>query len=169
MKSFLITCAVLVGLGTAAEASSYWQINASSCVQDASTIQAGLALNVNGHVTFASGKYGDLVLYCPIPYNLGFSPTLMSFVYTTNANTVTDYIEMQYVKMNLTNTSNLGNIGTDAVVYNTTTTATPVWSYNQSITTTYIPASYAYWVRIDMVRSSPTSSVPAVYAVRVSN
>jgi hypothetical protein len=168
MKSFLITFAVLVGLGTAAEASS-WQMNASSCVADASTIQAGLALNVNGHVTFASGKYGDLVLYCPIPYNLGFSPTLMNFVYTTNANTSTDYIEMQYVKMNLTSTSNLGNIGTDSLVYNTSTPSTPTWSYTQSITTSYIPNNYAYWIRIDLVRSSPTSSAPAVYAVRIQN
>jgi len=168
MKSFLITCAVLVGLGTAAEASSSWQINASSCVQDASTIQAGLALNVNGHVTFMSGKYGDLVLYCPIPYNLGFSPTVMSLVYTTNANTQTDFIETQYVKMNLTTTSNVGNIGTDALFFNTLEPSTPAWQ-STSITTTYIPNNYAYWVRIDLVRSSPTSSVPAVYAVRLNN
>ncbi|MEO8549035.1 MAG: hypothetical protein ABI678_03660 [Kofleriaceae bacterium] len=166
MKSFLITCAVLVGLGTAAEASS-WQINAASCVQDAATIQNGLAAVSSGRVSFAAGKSGDLVLYCPMPFNLWFSPTGMWFVYTTNASTSSDFIEMQYIKMNMTSPPNLGNIGTDALLFNTSTPSTPNWSFHQAITTSYIPNNYAYWIRVDLVRSTPTSSNPVLFAVRV--
>ena len=141
-----------------AEAGQY-NINATSCVADSATIAGGLYHGGSGKVDFTPGKTGVIVLYCPVPYNLGFSPAWMSMLYADTS--TTDYVKLMWIKMNV----NTGAIGTDAQIFNTNSSGSVV-AQGVGIGTSYLPASYAYWVRVDLSRATLATN-PTLYMVHV--
>ncbi len=161
MKALAISIAMAVFVFAGRAEAGQYNINASSCVPDSSATLNGLHFDVAGTVGFQPGKTGDIILYCPVPYNLGFSPSWISMLYRHDANSASDYIRVQYIKMNV----NTGAIGTDASMYSTSSSGT-VTAQGTSISTTYSPSAYAYYIRVDIARSW-SGYTPVLYLIHL--
>src|SRR5438270_13773847 len=80
-KTALALAMVIFAISADCFATSQWNVNATPCVADAGSIQKNLYLGTGGTIKFATGKSRDIVLYCPISFKLGFTPSIIGLVY----------------------------------------------------------------------------------------
>src|SRR6266436_5038766 len=100
----MIKAALALALGISAiSATSYatseWNVNGTSCVADAGAIRNNLYLGTGGTVKFASGKTGDIVLYCPVSFKLGFTPSVLGLLYYDDTRAAGNHVTVQLIKM----------------------------------------------------------------------
>ena len=80
-------------------AANEWNVNGTSCVADAGSIQGNLYIGTGGTVKFANGKTGNIVLYCPVSYNLGFTPSVLGLTYYDDTAAAGNHVTVQLIKM----------------------------------------------------------------------
>lgn len=73
-KAFAVTAIGMWAVCAPLQAFDEWNVNATSCVADAGSIRNDLYIGTGGTVKFASGKTGNIVLYCPVSFRLPFTP-----------------------------------------------------------------------------------------------
>ncbi len=163
----MIKAALAIAIGISAmSATSFaineWNVNATSCVPDAGSIQNNLYIGTGGTVKFASGKTGDIVLYCPV-FKLGFTPNLLGFVFYDDTSTPGNHVTVQLIKMVM----DAGTITSLVTVDSDTTPKTSNGKASHTIqefTDKYDPTNFAYYLRIDVIRNSPTAN-ETIYGV----
>jgi hypothetical protein len=69
-----------------------WNVNGTSCVADAGSIFGQLYLGTGGTVKFATGKTGNIVLYCPVS-DPRFKPRLLGLVYYDDSNAAGNHVQ----------------------------------------------------------------------------
>ena len=165
MIKALSIAAIVVGISATSYAKHQWNINAASCVADAGTIRNSLYLGTGGTVKFASGKTGDIILYCPVP-NLSFTPALLQldFLDDVPRKDSRNGVTAQLIKMSMLD----GSIRPVITVFSNNA-QTPANQGKASITglsfnDSYDPTNFAYYIRIDIMRSAVTTNEIA-YAV----
>jgi hypothetical protein len=162
--------AIAIGIATISappHAFSSWNVNGTSCVADAGSIQGNLYIGTGGTVKFASGKVGDIVLYCSVPRNLGLTPSILGLMYYDDARATGNHVTVQLIKM---------EIGTGAItsIRTVDSDAGPVSTQGKAngtiheFTDTFDPTNFAYYLRIDVIRNS-TAANETVYAVMLQS
>jgi hypothetical protein len=73
IKGALAIAIGISAISATSYAASEWNVNGTSCVADAGSIRGNLYIGTGGTIKFASGQTGDIVLYCPVSFNLGFT------------------------------------------------------------------------------------------------
>src|SRR5256885_5986937 len=101
MTKTALALAVAIALSGTSYAANFWTVNATSCVADAGSIQNNLYIGTGGTIKFASGKTGDIVLYCPVSFNLGFKPDVLGFVYYDDSASAGNHVTAQLIKMEI--------------------------------------------------------------------
>ena len=151
-----------------AEAGSYW-INGSSCVLDPPSVTK--AISTAGTIKHGAGQSGNIVLYCPIPSTLGFTPTRILMLYSATGNTKSDFIAAAINRMSLS-AGSLGRLSNDTAMFNTNSSGNVV-SQAKTWGVTWDPTSFIYWVRVDISRAaagckgSPCDQV--LYGIQITN
>jgi hypothetical protein len=154
---------VVSAISATSYGANFWNVNGTSCVADAGTIRDGLYLGTGGTVKFASGKTGDIVLYCPVSFKLDFKPSIVGLTYYDDSPSADHHVTVQLIKMAIdtgaitrlvTADSNRGPVSSGGKANHTA----------QEFTDTYDPKNFAYYLRIDVIRKSPTANV-TVYSV----
>jgi len=161
-----VSIAIMVAAVSATSyAKNQWNINAASCVADAGSIRDSLYLGTAGTIKFASGKTGDIILYCPVP-NLAFRPALLllDFLDDVPRKDSRNGVTAQLIKMSMLD----GSIRSIVTIFsNNAQTPTNQGKASQtgmSFSDSYDPINFAYYIRIDIMRSSATTNEIA-YAV----
>jgi len=157
--------AIAIGLSAipgTSYAYSEWNINATSCVADAGSIQNNLYIGTGGTIKFASGKTGDIVLYCPVP-NLGFMPSVLGLTYYDDAATRGSHVTAQLIKMEI-GSGALFPIVTIDSDGGAVTAQGAAGTVGHEFTDNYEPKTFAYYIRIDIIRNTPTAN-ETVYSV----
>ena len=118
-----------------------------------------------GTIKFASGKTGNIILYCPVP-NLNFTPRLLvlEFLDAVPRKDTRNGVSAQLIKMAMLD----GGIRSIVTVFSNNA-QTP---QNQgkasraglSFTDNYDSINFAYYIRVDIMRSAATTNEIA-YAV----
>ncbi|HEX4605228.1 MAG TPA: hypothetical protein VH724_14605 [Candidatus Angelobacter sp.] len=168
----MIKAALALAIGISAlsanlYATSQWNVNATSCVADAGSIQGNLYLGTGGTVKFASGKTGNIVLYCPVSFKLGFTPSIIGMVYYDDSSSPGNHVTAQLVKMAM-------DTGAITSVVTVDSDRGPVTSQGKAnhvaheFTNTYDPTNFAYYIRIDVTRNSATAN-ETVYGVALQD
>jgi len=118
-------------------------------------------------VKFASGKTGDIVLYCPISFKLGFTPSILALVYYDDTSASGNHVTAQLIKMYMGNglISSIVTVDSDHGPVSVNGNANYVL---REFTDNYDPNDYAYYIRIDISRSSITANETA-YAVALQD
>jgi hypothetical protein len=114
----------------------------------------------SGHRKFASGKTGDIVLYCPVSYKLPFTPSIIGLVYYDDSRTPGNHVTAQLIKM----TMDTGAITSIVTIDSDKGPGTSQGKANHvahEFTDTYDPTNFAYYIRIDIVRNSLTANETA--------
>jgi hypothetical protein len=166
LKTIKVVLSIAIGLSAlsaTAYATNEWNVNGASCVADAGSIRNNLYIGTGGTVKFAGGKTGDIVLYCPVSFKLGFTPSILGLLYYDDATAPGNHVTVQLIKMAmdtgaitsiLTVDSNTGAVSTNGKASHTI----------HEFTDTYDPTNFAYYLRIDVVRNS-TIANETVYGV----
>jgi hypothetical protein len=165
MKKTFLTAILLALAATTAYASGY-NVNGTSCVADAGSVENGLYHGTGGTLDFAAGKTGDIVLYCPIP-RLDFSPDFIAFLFydDTGGALNLNFVQVQYIKMSNT-TGAITSVATKSSDSVGTTSGGVPGDIGTTITDTYDPDAFAYYVRVDIARNNTTSE-EKIYLVDV--
>jgi hypothetical protein len=165
MIKALSIAVVIAGISATSYAKQQWNINATSCVADAGTIRDSLYLGTGGTIKFASGKTGNIILYCPVP-RLDFKPALLvlDFLDDVPRKDSRNGVTAQLIKMSMLD----GSIRPVITVFSNNA-QTPTNQGKASVTgmsfnDSYDPINFAYYIRIDIMRSSATTNEIA-YAV----
>ena len=157
--------AIAIGL-SAIPGTSYayneWNMNGTSCVADAGSIQNNLYIGTGGTIKFASGKTGDIVLYCHVP-NLLFTPTTFGFTYYDDTSARGNHVTAQLIKMDIFTglITRILTVDSDNGSVSTLGNANTV---GHEFIDNYDPRNFAYYIRIDIIRNTPTAN-ETVYAV----
>jgi hypothetical protein len=168
----MIKAALAIAIGISAiSATSYatseWNVNGTSCVADAGSIQGNLYIGTGGTVKFASGKTGDIVLYCPVSFNLGFTPSVLGLTYYDDTSAAGNHVTVQLIKMGL-------DTGAITSILTVDSNNGPVSTHGKAsltaheFTDTYDPTHFAYYLRIDVIRNSTTAN-ETVYGVALQD
>jgi len=163
----MIKTALAIAIGISAiSATSYayneWNVNGTSCVADAGSIRDNLYIGTGGTVKFASGKTGDIVLYCPVS-NLGFKPSILGIMYYDDSRATGNHVTAQLIKMEM-------GTGTITSILTVDSDNGPVSTQGKAngtiheFTDTYDPKNFAYYIRIDVIRNT-TDANETIYAV----
>jgi hypothetical protein len=148
-------------------ATSEWNVNGTSCVADAASIRNNLYIGTGGTVKFATGKTGDIVLYCPVSYNLGFTPSILGLTYYDDTSAAGNHVTVQFIKMAM-------DTGAITSIVTVDSKPGPVSKNGKAslvaheFTDKYDPTNYAYYLRIDIIRNSPTAN-ETVYGVALQD
>lgn len=161
--AILVASLALAAVESHAEAGTTFNINATSCVADSASIENGLVFSTGGTVGFASGKTGQITMYCPIPYDLGFTPATLEIDYSDTASGASDFVKAQLIAMSLGS----GTLTSVTSVTGTSSAGSYTYAYT-AFSATYSPATNAYYIRVDIDRSS-TSNNPVFYVVELYN
>ncbi|MGB9119858.1 MAG: hypothetical protein WCE73_04505 [Candidatus Angelobacter sp.] len=148
-------------------ATSEWNVNATSCVADAGSIQKSLYLGTGGTIKFASGKTGDIVLYCPISFKVGFTPSIIGLVYYDDSAVPGNHVTVQLIKMAM-DTGLITSIVTIDSDKGSGTSQGKANHVAHEFTDTYDPTNFAYYIRIDVMRNSTTAN-ETVYGVALQD
>jgi len=140
-------------LSTTSYATSEWNVNGTSCVPDAGSIQNNLYIGTGGTVKFASGKTGDIVLYCPVSFNLGFKPSILGLTYYDDTSAAGNHVTVQLIKMGM-DTGGITSIVTVDSNNGPVSANGKAGLVAHEFTDTYDPTNFAYYLRIDVVRNS---------------
>jgi hypothetical protein len=162
-KAALAIAIGISAISTTSYAFSQWNVNGTSCVADAGSIQNNLYIGTGGTVKFASGKTGDIVLYCPVSANLGFTPSLLGLTYYDDTSAPGNHVTVQLIKMDM------GTGGITSIVTIDSNNGSVSANGKASLTghefeDTFDPKNFAYYLRIDVVRNSRTAN-ETVYGV----
>ena len=143
-----------------------WNVNATSCVADAGSIQNNLYIGTGGTVKFASGKTGDIILYCHVP-NLTFVPTTFGITYYDDTPARGNHVTAQLIKMDMFTglITRIVTIDSDNGFVSTGGNANTV---GHEFVDSYDPKNFAYYIRIDIVRNSTVAN-ETLYAVGLLN
>jgi hypothetical protein len=150
-----------------ARATNEWNVNGTSCVADAGSIRNNLNLGTAGTVKFASGKTGDIVLYCPVSFKLGFTPSVLGLTYYDDTRTPGNHVTVQLIKMAM-------DTGAITSIVTIDSNNGPVSANGKAslaaheFTNTYDPVNFAYYLRIDIIRNSTTAN-ETVYGVALQD
>ena len=136
-----------------------WNINATSCVADAGLIQGNLYLGTGGTVKFASGKTGDIVLYCPV-LSLGFTPSVLGLTYYDDSSVAGNHVTDQLINMEQ-GTGALTSIVTIDSNSGSVTSGGKAGRVAHEFRDNYDPKNFAYYLRIDIIRNSTTANETA--------
>lgn len=143
-----------------------WNVNGTSCVADSGSINNQLYLGTGGTVKFAPGRTGDIVLYCAVS-NPGFKPTLIGITYYDDSRVAGNHVTAQLIKMDLSTGLITPVVKVDsesgAVSANGKATLVP-----HEFTENYDFKNFAYYIRIDIVRNTPTAN-ETIYAVALQD
>jgi hypothetical protein len=129
---------------------------------DSGTIRDGLYLGTGGTVKFASGKTGDIVLYCSLA-SLDFAPSILGLLYYDDSSAAGNHVTVQLIKMAM----DTGAITTIVTVDSDTGPVSSQGKANHTVhdfRDQYDPKNFAYYLRIDIIRNSPTAN-ETVYGV----
>jgi hypothetical protein len=148
-------------------ATSEWNVNGTSCVADAGSIRDNLYIGTGGTVKFASGKTGDIVLYCPVSYNLGFTPSVLGLTYYDDTSARGNHVTVQFIKMAL-DTGAITSIVTVDSNHGPVSTHGKASLTAHEFTDTYDPTHFAYYLRVDVIRNSTTAN-ETVYGVALQD
>ena len=161
--------AIAIGIATMS-ATSYayneWNVNGTSCVADSGTIRDGLYLGTGGTVKFASGKTGDIVLYCSVA-SLTFTPSVLGLLYYDDSSAAGNHVTVQLIKMAM-------DTGAITSIVTVDSNNGPVSSQGKAnhtaheFTDHYDPKNFAYYLRIDIIRNSLTAN-ETVYGVALQD
>jgi hypothetical protein len=164
MFKLLTAAALLIGLTTVSYASE-WNINASSCVADAGSIQGNLYIGTAGSIKWAPNKTGTITLYCPVP-PLGFKPADIGITYYDDTASGTDHIVAKLVQMNISGGIAYINNAADSHSGGATNPNHAGASATTSgpLTVNWDQGSNAYYIRIDIIRTTTRPS-QTVYLV----
>ena len=143
-------------------AAGVWVVNAASCTADAGSIQNDLYIGTGGTIKFASGKVGDIVLYCPVA-NLGFTPNRVMLTHYDDTTASGNHVTVQFIKM-AKSTGLITSIATADSDRARLSKDGNAEIAGALFNITYDPIRFAYYLRIDIVRSSPTAN-EIVYCV----
>lgn len=160
IKTALALAFGILTLSTTSFATNEWNMNAASCTPDAGTIQKGLHLGTGGTVKFAEGKTGDIVLYCPVSYKLPFTPSVIGLVYYDDASAAGNHVTVQLIKMAM-DTGGITSIVTIDSDHGPGTSQGKSSHIAHEFTDNYDPTHFAYYIRIDIIRSSLTANETA--------
>ena len=156
----------LAALSSTSLAYDQWNVNGASCIADAASINNQLYLGTGGTVKFAAGKTGDIVLYCPVT-SLGFTPTLLGLTYYDDSRATGNHVVAQLIKMDISTglITPVVKVDSDSgeVSKNGKANLVP-----HTFVDTYDPKNYAYYIRIDIVRNTPTAN-ETVFAVALQD
>jgi hypothetical protein len=175
MHTIKVATALAIGassfLGFGADAAELWSMNGTSCTPDAGSIRNSLYLGTAGTVKFASGKVGNIVLYCPVP-TLGWTPTSIAIQYYDDTATPGNHVTAQFIEMSLGNATGSGLIRSvatvDSDVLAGSTTGGNSKGAIRTFTHAYEPKGNAYYIRVDIFRTNATAN-ETVYAVILQN
>ena len=151
-KSLMLSIGLLAMCGTSF-ATNEWNVNGTSCVADASSIQGNLYLGTGGTVKFASGKTGDIILYCPVSFKLGFTPSILGLVYYDDTSAPGNRVTVQLIKMEV-------DTGAITSIVTVDSDPGPVSANGKAnhiaheFHDNYDPTNFAYYLRIDIYRNS---------------
>jgi hypothetical protein len=175
MNTAKVVIALAIGatsfLGSGAYAAELWSMNATSCTPDAGSIRSNLYIGTAGTVKFATGKVGDIIVYCPVP-TLSWTPTSIAIQYYDDTAAPGNHVTAQLIEMSLGNAAGAGLIKSVATV-DSDVLAGPTSGGNskgtiKTFSHAYQPKGNAYYIRVDIFRSSPTAN-ETVYAVILQN
>ena len=167
----MLKAALAIAIGiSAVSATSYavsaYNVNATSCVADAASIQNNLYIGTGGTIKFAAGKTGNIVLYCPV-LSLGFTPRLLGFAYYDDTSTAGNHVTVQLIKMAADGSELTSFVTVDSDKASVTKNGRPFHTA-LSFTNQYDPINYAYYIRIDIARNSPGAN-ETIYSVTLQN
>jgi hypothetical protein len=160
LRLVLSVVATLCTFPTISHATNEWNVNAASCVADAASIRDNLYIGTGGTIKFAPGKVGDIVLYCPVSFNVGFTPSIVGLTYYDDTSAAGNHVTVQLIKMEM----EMGGITTIATADSNAGAVSKNGKGNGVIhefTDKYDPVNYAYYLRIDIIRNSPTANETA--------
>jgi hypothetical protein len=138
-------------------ATSEWNVNATSCVADAGSIRDNLYIGTGGTIKFASGKTGDIVLYCPVSFKLGFTPSILGLTYYDDTSAPGNHVTVQLIKMEM-DTGAITSIITVDSEHGPVSKDGKASLTAHEFTDTYDPTHFAYYLRIDVIRNSTTAN-----------
>lgn len=167
IKLVLSVAAAICTFPGISHATNEWNVNAASCVADAASIRNNLYIGTGGTVKFAPGKTGDIVLYCPVSYNLGFTPSIVGMTFYDDTSAAGNHVTVQLIKMEI-------DTGTITSLVTADSKPGPVSKNGNAsrvaheFTDKYDPTNFAYYLRIDIVRNSPTAN-ETVYGVALQD
>jgi len=167
IKAALALAIGISAISTASYATNQWNVNATSCVADAGSIQGNLYIGTGGTVKFANGKTGDIVLYCPVSFKLGFTPSIIGLVYYDDSSSSGNHVTAQLIKMAM-DTGAITSIITIDSDKGPGTSQGKAAHVAHEFTNTYDPVNFAYYIRIDVIRNSPTAN-ETVYGVALQD
>jgi hypothetical protein len=160
LKLVLSVVAAVCAFPGISHATNEWNVNAASCVADAASIRGNLYIGTGGTIKFAPGKVGDIVLYCPVSFNLGFTPSIVGLTYYDDTSAAGNHVTVQLIKMEM----EMGTI-TSIVTADSNSGALSKNGKGSGVvhefTDKYDPVNCAYYLRIDIIRNSPTANETA--------
>jgi hypothetical protein len=162
--------AIAIGISTVSTTSyafNQWNVNGTSCVADAGSIQNNLYLGTGGTVKFASGKIGDIVLYCPVSANLGFTPSVLGLTYYDDTSAAGNHVTVQLIKMDM-GTGGIASIVTVDSNNGSVTANGKASLTGHEFNDTFDPKNFAYYLRIDVIRNSRNAN-ETVYGVALQD
>jgi len=151
------TAIAISTMSSTAHAANFWNVNATSCVPDSASIQGNLYIGTGGTVKFAPGKTGNIVLYCPVSFKLHFKPDVIGITYYDDTSSPGNHVSVQLIKMEI-GTGAITSIVTAHSKGRPVSTQGKAGSSAQEFKDTYNPNDFAYYLRIDLVRNSPTAN-----------
>jgi len=164
MIKALVIAAGIFTISMRSYAFDQWNVTGTSCVADAASIRDSLYVGTGGTVKFAAQKVGNIVLYCPVAFNLGFKPTVLGMTYYDDTAAVGNHVSVQFIKMEI-GTGALTKIVTiDSDIAASITSHGNASLIGQEFEDAYDPKNFAYYSRIDIIRNSPTAN-ETIYAV----
>ena len=165
MIKALSIAVIIAGMSATSYAKRQWNINATSCSVDVGSIRDNLALGTGGTVKFANGKTGDIILYCPVP-NLSFTPALLQldFLDDVPRKDSRNGVTAQLIKMSMLDGSIRPVITVSSNNAQTPQNQGKASVAGLSFNDSYDPIRFAYYIRIDIMRSAVTTNEIA-YAV----
>jgi hypothetical protein len=153
--------------GSGAYAFEQWSMNATSCTPDAGSIRNNLYIGTGGTIKFASGKVGNIILYCPVP-TLSWTPTTIAMQIYDDSDAAGNHITAQLIEMSVDKDIGGGLIKSVATVSSVVPTG-PTTGGNAErrghvFHHAYEPKSNAYYIRVDISRNNPDAN-ETIYAV----
>ncbi len=166
LKAGLRIALAIAALSATSFGFNQWNVNGTSCVADSGSINNQLYLGTGGTVKFASGKTGDIVLYCAVN-DPGFKPRLLGITYYDDSGRPGNHVTAQLIKMDLSTglITTVVKVDSDsgAVSANGKANLVP-----KTFTENYDFKNFAYYIRIDVVRNTPSAN-ETIYAVALQD
>jgi hypothetical protein len=168
MKTTILLCSALITLVVSRAEAGQFNINGTSCVPDASTTIPDLYHGTGGSVDFASAKTGTIIFYCPIPYDLGFTPTKIGIVYYDDSGIADNNVNAQLVEMDMTTglITSISGASVNSDSGSITSGGNAATIISSAFVHTYSPSTKAYYIRVDIIRNT-TSAEEKLYAVHL--